>query len=481
MLKTEQMNRIGRITNASNYSSIKGTQNLEQKTHFHLSGIACHLLATKAIRRWSKYTRTHMKQRRMFCRAKIRDEVLTSSTAFSIWQYYVQSKIIRRRCLKVFRRKHSQSHCSAPLFSILRDCFFAWSTEFVHLMIKERQQYAIAVKLGNKFRLRRSLEHWENMWGSKLEMKLSLFRSILRIDIRTAAPRLRWFRMKERLSMASNFKQPIEISPTCIIRGCKQSSSLYPCPLLPLKEKVRPCIVDFVVSLFQSNIGICRNNFNCICYLRRWFLCWKRMITRSRNNSIHLRAYKLSVVKNYHVLLALADCISESRSLALVRNSISLWSKLVHSRKKKLVRCNIHFTLKPALLHWVALTDEAALGRLRLEFDGESSFFSKNTGDIGDRIMLKSQQQQQLRLLKAKRRNKEDSCKTYCNLKRTEDKIGYKNEKGPRHLSNIVSKENSISKLNMSSSSIKDLWGYKSIDDCNRSTYLGQYKRKESF
>lgn len=451
----------------------------EERLHAHESEIECTFLATKAIRRWSEYSNYRLLQRRLYCRAEMRVEVKASSRAFSMWQHFVHSKIMRRRCFKVFRRLYPQRLCSAPLPGILKECFVAWSKEFVQLMIKERRQYSMIKNMANLSRLKKFLVLWEDVWGSRLEKKYSLYRSITRIDSGTAAARFNWNRMKEKFIAASH-RHKREVVQSCETRDYRYSALLHSGPLMSLTETIGGRhIRDFITHLLHRNRGICRNKFNCLCSLRRWFLCFTRAVICARKYSFNLRVDKLSSMKNHHILIASADCVTESRSLTLVKNCLSLWSKVVDSRTKKLMRCCVHLVLKPALLHWAALTDEAAVRRLRLEYVGESSFFSKSVGSTGDEIVLRRQQQQQLRSLKFKQKKKENLCKTYSDFRRCGDTFAHRSGNTSGNQYDAHGKVLEFKEA-MSSSSLRDLWGNKSIDDCSRSTYLGQYRNREA-
>ena len=479
--KNSHVERIEKTTCHASYNSFTyQTLKLDERLHALESEFECIFLGTKAIRRWSEYSKNHLLLRLMCCRADMRMKVKASSRAISIWRHFVHSKMIRRRCYKVFRQLYPQKLCSAPLPGIVKDCFAAWSKEFVKLMIEERRQYLMIENMAKLSRLKFFLLLWEDIWGSQLEKKISLYRSITRINAGTAGARFRWRRMKEKLIAASH-KRVTEVVQNCRTRDYKHPVLLYSGPLLSLKETIRGRhIGDFITQLLHRNRGVCKNKFKYLCNLRRWFLCFANAVTFSRSYSSNIRAYKLSAVKNYHMMIATADCVTQSRSLTLVKKCLSLWSKVVDSRKKKLTRWCMHNLLKPALLHWAALTDEGAVGRLRLKYVDESSFFSQSAGSTADKIVLRSQQQQQLRLLKAKKKNMENVYNTYSNLRRSGGTSAHRSGNTVAYqygANKKVSESNGV----ISSSSIRGLWGNKCVDDCSRSTYTGQYRNREAF
>jgi hypothetical protein len=205
---------------------------------------------------------------------------------------------------------------------------------------------------------------------------------------------------------------------------------------------------------------------------------------------------------------SIADAFVAARLTRLVRNCLSVWAGVTSSRRRSLRRLSVRCIAKDPFRHWMLLLREIAVRRLRDAPIQDASFFSKTVAIASSEIMRKDLRQMELRTLKAKRLinlkssttkgiDGFSSLKKRCSTGKSGDCVRERADtsRSTSTLDSARSKKNRSSSgyttvdhttpitvpdfPTMSSASIKTLWGSVVIDDCSKSTYLGQHAKKK--
>ena len=446
-----------------------------------------YLRAAKAIRKWSNYAKKRARQGRTISRAVIRLNLKSSCTAISKWIHYAQSRIVLRRCLKVFRLLHLRPACGALWTKTLRNIFQAWSCQYTPMMARERCLRIKVQALNCRNKLRTCIESWESAWGKKLETRVSLYRCISKFVSATVRGSLEWSRMKEKMLQSGKIKFHVPENLRSVLQ-CNCDRGVCVCALRRGNGNMH-----LLRLILDRTRHLSKKNFGRLAKLRRIYSFWITVITNQKIAANDIFVSKQSAINHTLKLIPIGECLLESTLQSLKRKIFQSWITVMAHRRRISHKCLMKLVVKPALLHWRLLVDEIALRRFRLLDVGDASFFSKELGPTADNLIAKNRSNNDLRSLKSKyghlhidrkyitgNSDIEVSIKQRSGVQQAHVTTGRRPGEATAALNKAIvcTKEYSTSKIPLSSSSIKSLWGSKTIDDCHGSTYLGQYRKR---
>jgi hypothetical protein len=470
----------------------------------YLNDVATYLYKTKAYKRWLLSTVKHIEDERKVHRVYFRLTVMALTKGLIIWRKYAQSKIKNRHCYRVFRRIHKYPCGLAHAADIIKRIFTVWSRDFVSLRVKNRNKFIIISQLRNRNLLHVYMEYFQDRWGNILRCRFWLNRTLYRLkDFATINFELsKWSKTKKKLSRSLKIKKnhmsTIEDWNSFFVATEQHKNQNI------AEKSVNNGLLEFFSYIIKKRRNIQQNSFYNLCKLKRSFVSWRYQW--SLKSDMH-RSYLLAS-NRFSKVCVLGEELAIIKSNRRKHHYFGLWIDSINIRKRGTRRFLVKFILQGKFHHWVKLANEAPVRRLRQEaidksFDScdvFSSFFSQNTAATIDAMMEKTRRQNDLLLLKQKKKNnlerKEKMLNSEVTLLDNDSTLIIKrsvnrtmsisnrsqtmshNKEANQHVGQSYSSYNTTKHINIPSSSISSLWGSKIIDDCGRTTYFGQYKKK---
>lgn len=467
----------------------------------HLNDVAKYMCKTKAYKRWLSFTIKHIEDERKVHRVYIRLTIITLSKSLVILRKHAQSKIKNRHCYKVFRRLHAYPCGLIHAADIIRRLFTVWSRDFVFQQVKNRNKFIIVSQLRNRNLLKIYMEYMQDRWESILRYRFLLNRTLHRLkNVATINFELsKWSRIKKILlkSSAGNNNQASNTENWNSFFVATEQHRNHNIAI-KTEKKGNNGLPDFCSLIIKKRRNIQQNSFFKLCRLKRFFISWRCQW------KMKLDMHRSSILasKRFSKVRALGEEVAIVRSSRRKCAYFEFWMNIINFRKNGMRRFLFKFNLQGQFNHWIRLTNEEPVRRLRQvaidkssdPCDVFSSFFSSNTALTMDTMMEKTRRERDLILLKQKKKGLEQKKNnnrlslldnSASIMKRGVNRtMSISNRSQISHNKEVNQHRKSYSShsdtkhIIIPSSSISSLWGSKIIDNCGRNTYFGQYKKK---
>ena len=479
-----------------------------------------HLLGTKALRKWSTFSKNKVERYYVITRHVIAFQARAVRSAVILWRIRVRFRVVSRHSVNVFRIMHPQRHRETPKAFSVRSIFRAWSREFVPAAIKRRCQAAALAKLQIRHQTMYYLDLWENRWSSRLQDKFNLFRSFLKLCTYAAARTSLMLHIDAKalalinreIPMRAIIFQPTRKRKDVKVHAKHQDDEQLPMTLTRADGKL-DFIKEFLHFVYLGERKACSFTYSSI-HQKRLFDHWY-MLTVFRKKMMRKKALRNIIAKRKaHLQLEL---MMASRSQDLVRKTFLFWLKQALSQQKILKRISLQSIVRPMLHHWINLMNSRTVKRLTESSITGSSFYSKDVAIISALLMDSHHKQLYLCLLKSKKVssgsnllanrklessdhrsesslsqnssfNRPNRCEKQRSTTIIKQKIhdctiedsscGYYDQRCGIPSTSYPIDDLSCDKFSMTSLSVQNLWGREVVDDCSQSTYLGHYSKK---
>lgn len=480
-----------------------------------------HLRGTKALRKWSTFSKNKFDRSYLITRHVIAFQARAVRSAVLLWRIRVRFRVASRHSVNVFRIMHPRRHREKPKALSVRSIFRAWSREFVPAASKRRCQAAALAKLQIRNQTMYYLDLWENRWSSRLHNKFNLFRSFLKLCTYAAARTSLIFDADTKALALINREIPMKAiiyQPSRKRKDVKVHAKHQDDVQLSMTS-TRPdgkldFIKEFLHFVYLGQRKLC--SFTCSSIRQKRLFGHWYMLTVFRKKMMRKKALrKIIADRKAHLQLEL---LMASRSHDLLRKSFLFWLKRASSQEEILKKISLQSIVRPALHHWMNLMQSKTVKRFTESSITGSSFYSRDVAIISAHLMDSHHKQLYLRLLKSKKvtngsslfadrklkssnfraessfsQNSSFNCQNKCDRGSSSTTIinqkihGYRIEDSScvyyDQRSGITSTsypidDLSCDKFSMTSLSVKNLWGREVVDDCSQSTYLGHYSKK---
>jgi hypothetical protein len=477
-----------------------------------------HLQGTKALRKWSTFSRNKVERSYVITRHVIAFQAKAVRSAVLLWRIRVRFRVVSRHIVNVFRIMHPQRHRETSKAFSVRSIFRAWSREFVPAAIKRRHQAAALAKLQFRNQTMYYLELWENRWSSRLHYKFNLFRSFLKLCTYAAARTSLIFDIDTKALALINREIPMKaiIFQPARKRKDVKIHAKHQVDVQLSMTSTRPglkFVKEFLHFVYLGPRKV--SSFTCSSiHQKRLFGHWY-MLTVFRKKMMRKKALQ-RIIANRKAHLQL-ELMMASRSHDLLRKTFLFWLKHAGLQQEILKRITLQCIVRPALHHWKNLMNSRTVKRFTESSITGSSFYSKDVAILSAHLMDSHHKQLYLRLLKSKKvtngsnllanrklkssnfradprlsQNSSFNCPNRCDKEISTTMIkqkiygysiedsscGYCDERGGTTSTLYPIDGLSCDKSSMTSLSVQNLWGREVVDDCSQSTYLGHYSKK---